>query len=183
MTGVRHAEAPARERARSVQRPGVASRLGLGLEAALAFAGPAAAGPGRGDRGGPSGRDRLARVADRRLAVEEVADLVAREGLVFEKAARQGLEGGLLLDEDALRFAQALLDEAAHLGIDLLGRRLGDVLLPGDRHAEEDLVLVLAIGDGAELGREAPARHHHAGEPRRLVDVGLGPGGDLVGAE
>ena len=65
----------------------------------------------------------------------------------------------------------AALDEAADLAVDLLRRRLGDVLLPSDRHAEEDLFLVLAVGDGAELVRQAPARHHHAREARRLIDV------------
>ena len=81
------------------------------------------------------------------------------------------------------RASIAALDEAADLGVDLLRRRLGDVLLPSDRHAEEDLFLVLAVGDGAELFGQAPARHHHAGEARRLVDVGLGAGGDLLLAE
>src|SRR2546422_3440219 len=33
-------------------------------------------------------------------------------------------------------------------------------------------LLVLAIGDGAELLGQAPARHHHARELGRLLDVG-----------
>src|SRR5215207_4247235 len=160
---------------------GLSLRLGLKPGFGLAAAGAAAA--GGGDRGGARRGCRLAGVADRRLAGEEVADLVAGEGLVFEEPLRQRLKVGALRLEDAARLDEAVLDEAADLGIDLLRRRLGHRLGAAHRHAEEDLLLVLAIGDGAELRREAPAGHHHAGKARRLVDVALRARGDLVGAE
>jgi hypothetical protein len=41
--------------------------------------------------------------------------------------------------------------------------------------AEEDLFLVLAIGDLAELVGEAPARDHGARQLGRLLDVGRAP--------
>jgi cell division protease FtsH len=52
--------------------------------------------------------------------------------------------------EQATRLART-----PNLGVDLLRRRLGDVLLPVDLHAEEDLVVVVAA------------------EVRRLVETGL----------
>ena len=62
-----------------------------------------------------------------------------------------------MIGEDLMRPPIARLDEAADLRIDLLRRLLGDVLLARHRVAEEDLFLVLAIGDGAELS-EKPQR-------------------------
>src|SRR5438067_1349432 len=62
--------------------------------------------------------------------------------------------------------------QAPDLAIDLAARLLRDVLLARDLVAEEDLVLVLAVGHVAKLIRQAPARHHHARKLCGLLDVG-----------
>ena len=67
--------------------------------------------------------------------------------------------------------------------VDLLRGRLGDVLGLGDRVAEEDLLLVLAVADRPELVAHAPLGDHVAGDLGRLLDVGGGAGGHLVAAE
>src|SRR4030081_3292428 len=101
------------------------------------------------------------RFACRALAREQVLDLVAGQGLEFEQAFGQGLEIGTLLLEDLLGFGIAGLDQALDLAVDLAARFLGDVLLARHLVAQEYLILVLAIGDGAERLGETPARHHH----------------------
>ena len=130
--------------------------------AAAAPAAVALARAGRGRRSerrsrGP-GSTVLAGVADRRLAVEEVADLVAGQRLVFEQALGQRLE----------------LVAASRSGCG--GRRRGPsstrrrtsasifwavasetFCVRAHRHAEEDLFLVLAVGDRAELVARSPS--------------------------
>src|SRR3712207_7742986 len=46
-------------------------------------------------------RSRIAGIPHRRLTVEEIADLLARQGLVLQQAAGQRLKLVLLLGEDA----------------------------------------------------------------------------------
>jgi hypothetical protein len=61
-------------------------------------------------------------------------------------------------------FGETRHHQAAHLRVDFLGGGLGDGLLPPHGIAEENLLLIFAIHDGAKLIGEAPARHHGAGE-------------------
>ena len=92
-------------------------------------------------------------------------------------------EIGALFGEDLLGFLETGLDQPPHFGVDLAARSPRNVLLARDRVAEEHLLLVLAIGDGAERVGEAPARHHHTRKLGRLLDVGGGAGGHLLMAE
>ena len=132
-------------------------------------------------RGGARRRRLDHRLAHRPLAGEQVLDLVARQRLEFEQALGERLEVGALLGRGCLlRLGIAGLDQPADLGVDLAARLLRDVLLARHRIAEEHLFLVLAIGDRAELLGQAPARHHHARELGRLLDVGRRAGGDAL---
>ena len=97
------------------------------------------------------------RLADRRPAGQQVADLLAGQRLVFEQALRQRLELVAVRGQDAPRLGETRLDQAPDLGVDLLRGRLGHVLLPRDRMAEEHLFLVLAVGDRAELVATGPS--------------------------
>ena len=90
---------------------------------------------------------------------------------------------GALVGEDLLRLVVTGLDQPPDLGVDLLHGGLGNILLARHRIAEEHFFLVLAIGDGAERVGETPARHHHACELGRLLDVGRSAGSDLLAAE
>src|SRR5207244_7090504 len=118
-------------------------------------------------------------LAHRPLAGEQVLDLVAGERLELEQALGQELEIGVLLIENLFGLRVASFDQAPDLGVDLAARLLRDVLLARYLIAEEHLVLVLAVGDGAKLVGEAPARHHHAGKLRGLLDIGSRTRGDL----
>src|SRR6185436_20329753 len=81
--------------------------------------------PSGGGNGGAAGRShRVAGIAHGGLAVEEVADLLARQGLVFQEAPSQGLELVLLLGQNAAGIVEPVLDQAADFRVDLLGRRL-----------------------------------------------------------
>jgi len=70
---------------------------------------------------------------------------------MFEQGLGQGFEIVVLFGEDALGIFPALVDQSAHFGVDLLGGCLRHALGAAHRHAEEHLVLVLAIHHGAEL--------------------------------
>src|SRR5262249_56870844 len=120
---------------------------------------PRPPGPGRGGGRAGGGTRRTAwrcrldhRLARRTTAREQVLDLAAGQGLELQQALGEGLEIGALLGQNALRLAIARLNQLPDLGVDLLRGGLGDVLLACDRIAEEDLFLVLPVGDGAELG-------------------------------
>src|SRR6187455_2799724 len=92
-------------------RLGLETRVRIGTRARLA-----GRRHGRGTRGG-----RLQhRLAVRLLALEQILNLVAREGLEFKQALGEGLEVFALLGKNPRRFVIALFDKAADLGIDLL---------------------------------------------------------------
>src|SRR5580692_5847193 len=147
------------------------STLRLRLQRAGLGARPVAAGAG-GRHGGVARRRRLDhRFADRPLAHEQILDLIAGQRLEFEQPLGERLEVGALVGEDLLRLGIAGFDQAADLGVDLLHRGFGDALLARHRIAEEDFFLVLTIRNSTERVGQAPARHHHAREFSRLLDV------------
>src|SRR6185295_5951511 len=77
----------------------------------------------------------------RRLAGHDVGDLLGVERLELEQRRRHRLDLVPVLLEDLAGDRVLLVDDAADLGVDLLHRRLGDVLVRLDRAAEEDLAL------------------------------------------
>ena len=87
----------------------------------------------------------------------------------FLEMTGQDLAGGAL----------TLIDDAADLLIDDLGGRVGDVLALRHGVAEEDLLLVLAVAERAELVAEAPLRHHAPRDVGGLFDVHRRAGRDL----
>src|SRR5437879_3436130 len=98
----------------------------------------------------------------RRLAGHDVGDLVGVDGLELEQRLRHRLDLVAVVLEKPARDAVLLVDDAADLGVDLLHRRLGDVLVRGDRAAEEYLALVLAVHHRPKLLGHAPLGHHAA---------------------
>src|SRR5580704_3507565 len=148
------------------------STLRLRLQRPRLGARAVAAGAG-GRYRGVARRGRLDhRFAARSLAQEQILDLVAGERLEFEQPLGQGLQIAALVSEDLLRLGIAGFDQTPDLGVDLLHGGFGDTLLARHRIAEEDFFLVLPVCDSAERVRQAPARHHHAREFCRLLDVG-----------
>src|ERR1700757_2650223 len=122
-------------------------------------------------------------VANWRLSLQEVDDLYAGERLVFEQSLGKSFEILALFGKDPRRVGEAGLHETANFGVDFLGRGLRNVLLPADRIAEENLVLVLTIHGRAEFLRKSPAGDHGAGQFGGLFDVGLRARGYLLLAE
>src|SRR5262245_4831823 len=123
------------------------------------------------------------RLAHGPLACKQIGDLVAGKRLELEQSLREHLEVGTLLGENLGCLGVSGFDETADFAVDLARSLLGNVLLTRDLIAEENLVLVLAISNRAELIRQAPARHHHARELCRLLDIRSGPGSHLLPAE
>src|SRR5687768_4559545 len=97
--------------------------LRLRLQAGVAFA-RARLGAGRGDGG--AARRALALVAgvftDRPLAFKEILDLFAGHGLELQKTLSQGLQLVLVLGQNASGLLISLVDETAHLVVDLARR-------------------------------------------------------------
>src|SRR6476660_9801318 len=137
-----------------------------------------------GWHGGGARRGRLDhRLAHRSPAVEQILDLVARQRFELEKALGEHFEISTLVGQDLRRFGIAGLDQLADLRVNRLGGCFRNILLTRDLVPEENLVLVFAVGNGAELVGQTPARHHHARELGGLLDVGSSAGGDLFPAE
>src|SRR5580658_3984679 len=150
------------------------STLRLRLQWAGLGARPVAAGAGGRHRGVARRRRLDHRFAARPLAQKQILDLVAAERLEFEQPLGERLQITALVGEDLLRLGIAGFDQAADFGVDLLHGGFGDALLARHRIAEEDFFLVLAIGNSTERVGQAPARHHHARQLGRLLDVGRG---------
>src|SRR5438270_3758737 len=102
-------------------------------------------------RAGLLRRRRGRNITDDPLALDEVADLVGRQGLVFQEALRQRVQLVEVAGQDLASGALALIDDAANLLVDELGRGVGDVLALGDRMAEEHLFLIVGVAQGPEL--------------------------------
>src|SRR4029453_5975393 len=157
-------------------------RLRLGLEAGVRIGTRARLAGGR--HGGGARRARLQhRLAVGVFSVEQVLNLVTAQRLELEQALCQGFEVLALLREDSRGFVVALFDKAPDLGVNLLNRRFRRVLGAGYRHPQEHLVLVFAVGHGAKGFGQTPARYHHARQSRCLLDIGGGPGRNLLPAE
>ncbi|MCY1378597.1 hypothetical protein D9M69_662470 [compost metagenome] len=73
-----------------------------------------------------------------------------------------------------------LVDDAAHLGVDLLHGGLAHVGGLGHRTAEENLTFVFGIHHGAQGIGHAITHHHVAGDGCRALEVVGCPGGHLV---
>ena len=82
---------------------------------------------------------------------QDAGDLLTVEGLPLEQGARQRVQ---LLDvvlEDLLGTARGLQDDPLDLRVDDEGGVFAVVFRPSDLAAEEDVLLVLAEGQGPEL--------------------------------
>src|SRR5579862_8916402 len=93
-----------------------------------------------------------------------------------------------MLGNDLTGTLLAFVDDAPNLFIDDPRGRIGDVLALRNRVPEEDLFLILAIGQSPQLLAEAPFGHHPARDIRRLLQIlggarrhFLGPEDDLFG--
>src|SRR5262245_13270731 len=107
----------------------------------------------------------------RRLPAHDVVDLVGVYGFPLEQRLRHRLDLVAVVDDQLPRERVLLVDDLADLLIDLLQRRLGHVLVRGDRAAEEHLALVLAVHHRAELVGHAPLGDHVARDGRRALEV------------
>src|SRR5438552_1683156 len=90
----------------------------------------------------------------------DVVDLGAIEHLALEQRLGHLVEHLDVAAEQQLGALVGLHDDAPHLGIDLHRGRLRVVDALGEVAAEEDLLLLLAEGDGPELLAHAPLADH-----------------------
>src|SRR5665213_426993 len=159
-------------------------RLRLGADAARAARGrhraaPAGTGTRLVGRGTRPGRG----FAHDPLALDDAADLVGRQRLVFQQAVGERMQLVEMRRQDRPRGVLALLDEAADLVVDDLGGGVGDVLALRHRMAEEHLFLIVAVAQRPELLRKAEFGDHAPGEAGGAADVVGSAGGDVLRTE
>src|SRR2546422_860880 len=111
---------------------------------------------------------------------QDVVDLGAIENLALEQRLGHLVEHLDVAPEQQLGVLVGLHDDAPHLGVDLHRGRLGVVDALGEVAAEEDLLLLLAEGHGAELLAHAPLADHLVGELGGALEVVAGPGGHVA---
>ncbi len=89
----------------------------------------------------------------------------------------------LVLVEDGPGALVVAVDDLADFLVDRVHGHVGDLLVLGHRTAEEDLAVVLAVGQRTEPFRQAPLRHHVARDIGRTLDVVCRTGGHVILAE
>ena len=83
--------------------------------------------------------------------------------------------------DDVLGDAELLVNDPLDFSIDLLGGALAVVLAANHFASEENVFVVVAVLDHAELVAHAPVTHHGAGQLGGLLDVPCRAGGDIAG--
>src|SRR2546425_42264 len=111
---------------------------------------------------------------------ENASDLLAVEGLALEQGTGQSVKLLDVLLENLPGATRAFHHDPLDLGVDEKGGLFAVVLLPGHLAAEEDVLLVLAEGQGPELVRHAPLADHLASHLGRLLQIVTRAGGLLV---
>src|SRR5436309_3645156 len=142
--------------------------------------GPASRAGGRGPASGRgcSGAPEATVLAP--VLPQDLVDLGAIEDLALEECVGHLVQHLDIATEKQLRPLVGLQHVAADLLVDLDGRRLGVVDLLGEVPPEEDLLLLLAEGHGAELLAHAPLADHLVAELGGALDVVAGPGGHVA---
>src|SRR2546427_2370433 len=102
---------------------------------------------------------------------QDAGDLLTVEGLPLEQGARQRVQLLDVLLEDLLGAARGFQDDPLDLRVDEARGVLAIVLLARHLTAEEDVLLVLAEGQGAELLGHAPLTDHLPGHLGSLFQV------------
>src|SRR5207302_3447728 len=111
---------------------------------------------------------------------EDPRDLLGVQRLALEQRAGERVQLLDVLLEDLSRAAGTLHDDALDLAVDGQRRLLAVVLGARDLAAEEDVLLVLAEGERAELVGHTPLADHLTRHLRRLLEVVTGAGGLLL---
>ncbi len=92
-------------------------------------------------------------IAHRRLALEQVLDLLARQRLVFEQPARDRVQIVDILRQDLARVLEGFIDDAVNFLVDPGLGLVGQILRPSDGMAEKHLLLVVAVSAAARACR------------------------------
>jgi len=97
---------------------------------------------------------------------------ICSASMVFQLEQRlgHGFDLSRLSTMSFLARAKLLIDDLPDLGVDLLHRNFGHVLVRGDRASEEHFSLVLAVYHGA-ISSTCPLGHHAAGESGSTLEI------------
>ena len=90
--------------------------------------------------------------AGRRLAVQQVLDLVTAQGFELKEAFSHRRPLVAILRHDLASVIHAFLDQLANLFLDLFRRLFRNVRLVHQLLAEENVALIVGIVDRADLG-------------------------------
>src|SRR5690606_32144572 len=120
----------------------------------------------------------------RRTAGHDVVDLVGVDGFVLHQRLGHHVQLVAILGENALCGRVAVIDDAAHLLVDLpgsLGLYIG--MVGSGAATEEDLALLFRIHQRPHLPREPPRRHHVSRQLGGTHDVVGSTGSDTIEAQ
>jgi hypothetical protein len=106
----------------------------------------------------------LALLPDRQDSLGQFDDLLDREGLVLEHRLGEAARVEGPVDIAAPSLVDPSLHSALDLFVDLLGRFRRDLLKSREGMPDEDLLLVIAIGDPAKLSRKPAQTEAAAGD-------------------
>ena len=120
------------------------------------------------------------------LAGDDHANVIRIQGFTIKQSLRHAVHRVLMIAEDGIGRLVGLVHQAAHFRIDLTGCFLGEVAVLRNLTTEEDLLFLLAKGQGAHAAHPVLA-NHLARQVRCPFDVISGAGGlavheDLLGA-
>src|SRR5437667_5290976 len=131
---------------------------------------PRSSAPSGGPYRGPPCSSRRGSFGERARA-EDPRDLLGVQRLALEQRAGERVQLLDVLLEDLPRAGGALDDDPLDLAVDGERGLLAVVLGARDLAAQEDVLLVLAEGERAELVGHTPLADHLAGHLRRLLEV------------
>src|SRR5690606_18496306 len=114
----------------------------------------------------------IAKIATGLLTLEQGLDLIAGQRFILQQAFCHNDKLVMFRRQYVFGFIIGFIDQTADLVVYLLGCRFRYIFRLGNRMAEENFLLVLAVGDLAELIGKAPLRYHRPSQLRGLFDIG-----------
>ena len=112
--------------------------------------------------------------------LDDLFDLRAVEGLVFEQRFCDGFECVAIRNERVLGQLIGVVDEPAHFLVDLFGGRFAVIARTRNVASEENVIFVFAVFDHAHFLAHAPFANHATRNGRGASDVAARAVGDVA---
>ena len=111
---------------------------------------------------------------------DDVANLSSIEGFVFEEGLGDKVELGPVFGQKFDGSSISVVNEQLDFGVDSLSRRLTVVAHPGNIPGEEDWFVAFSVLNHSQFFTHTPVADHLAGDAGGLLNVAMGPAGDVT---